>query len=258
MVGQDSTPYITAYDWSSSGFGSKWANPGTLPGREPYGKAAIYADKSTMFMGHVISPYTCGYSLSAGAFGSKFSNPGTLPLTHGTGSALSPGEQYLAISHSNNSNSNNRRISVYSVSSAGYGSKFSYPTADIAGDPGGVKWINNSTILLGNKTGSTTGNTVSAYAWTGAGFGSKYADPASAANGITQSPDVVDSTSEGTDVVLSGSVSPYIHAYAWSAGFGSKYSNPSPLPAGVGRGVVFAQLSSPSTSPPGNMFLMFA
>lgn len=30
-VAHNSSPYITAYPWSSSGFGAKFANPTTLP-----------------------------------------------------------------------------------------------------------------------------------------------------------------------------------------------------------------------------------
>jgi hypothetical protein len=33
------TPYINAYPWSSSGFGTKFANPSTLPNNDPYGVA---------------------------------------------------------------------------------------------------------------------------------------------------------------------------------------------------------------------------
>lgn len=30
-IAHDSSPYVTAYPWSSSGFGTKYSNPATLP-----------------------------------------------------------------------------------------------------------------------------------------------------------------------------------------------------------------------------------
>ena len=38
-VAHSNSPYITAYPWSSSGFGTKFSNPGTLPTDTGYGVA---------------------------------------------------------------------------------------------------------------------------------------------------------------------------------------------------------------------------
>ena len=38
-VAHDTSPYVTAYPWSASGFGTKFANPSTLPPSVGYGVA---------------------------------------------------------------------------------------------------------------------------------------------------------------------------------------------------------------------------
>ena len=38
-VAHGTTPFVTAYPWSASGFGTKFANPSTLPGTLGYGVA---------------------------------------------------------------------------------------------------------------------------------------------------------------------------------------------------------------------------
>ena len=86
-VAHTTTPFITAYPWSSSGFGTKFANPGTLPtgsgsavGFSPSGDAVAIA--------HTTSPYVTAYPWSSSGFGTKFANPGTLPTGNGRGVAF--------------------------------------------------------------------------------------------------------------------------------------------------------------------------
>ena len=38
-VAHDTTPFVSAYPWSGSGFGTKFANPGTLPTDNGFGVA---------------------------------------------------------------------------------------------------------------------------------------------------------------------------------------------------------------------------
>lgn len=79
-----SSPYVHAYPWSASGFGTKFTDPATLPvGDGDDVKFSI--DGSEVMVTHNSSPYITAYAWSSGGFGAKFSNPGTLPGGSGAG-----------------------------------------------------------------------------------------------------------------------------------------------------------------------------
>ena len=86
-VGHDTTPYITAYPWSSSGFGTKFANPATLPTGQGNG-VAFTASGDAIAVAHGISPNITAYPWSNSGFGTKFANPATLPTDSGNGVAF--------------------------------------------------------------------------------------------------------------------------------------------------------------------------
>ena len=86
-VAHTGSPYITAYPWSS-GFGSKYSNPSTLPTGTGLG-VAFSPDGNDIAVGHSGSPYITAYPWSSG-FGSKYSNPSTLPASTGNDVAFSP------------------------------------------------------------------------------------------------------------------------------------------------------------------------
>ena len=79
-VGDNNTPYIFAYPWSS-GFGSKYADPASLPGSavfavdfSPSGNDIAVANSNT--------PFISAYPWSSG-FGTKYANPASLPPATG-------------------------------------------------------------------------------------------------------------------------------------------------------------------------------
>ena len=79
-VAQGTTPFVHAYAWSNStGFGSKYANPATLPTGAGRG-IAFTNDDAVIAIGHSTAPTLSVYPWSAG-FGTKYSDPGTLPTT---------------------------------------------------------------------------------------------------------------------------------------------------------------------------------
>jgi hypothetical protein len=79
-VTSNATPFVLAYPWSSSGFGTKYANPTTLPGG--FGKGVAFSplgDAIAVGFGGA-SPYLRVYRWSsATGFGAAYSNPATLP-----------------------------------------------------------------------------------------------------------------------------------------------------------------------------------
>jgi len=82
-VAHDSSPFISAYPFSA-GFGTKYADPGTLPVGRGYGVAF---NSDSIAVGHQSSPSITAYPFSAG-FGTKYANPATLFTNDGRGIAF--------------------------------------------------------------------------------------------------------------------------------------------------------------------------
>lgn len=73
-----SSPYLVAYPWSSStGYGTKYADPSTGVGAIPY-QLSVSPDDSCVAIGHsTVSPYIRVYPWSSSGFGTIYSNPST-------------------------------------------------------------------------------------------------------------------------------------------------------------------------------------
>ena len=257
---------IVAYPFSSSGYGTKYANPAAaIPGTPQSIKIAPNGTFVTIAY-TASTPYITAYAWNNG-FGSKYANPSTLPTGDGYGTDISFNSSIVAVAHTASPG-----ISVYAWSS-GFGSKYANPSTTYSS--GRTVKISNNTnaILLGlssppyfnsysfseggsgfgsNLTNPTTLPTggvfgiafsadsstvalahngspyVSVYPWNGAGYGAKYADPSVIPAGIGWS---IGFSADSSSIFIGGNTTPFINAYAWSNGFGTKYSNPSPLPA---------------------------
>ena len=70
-----SSPYIASFTFTTSGWGSKIANPGTLPTGP--GNGASWNLNLDVAIGHDVSPYVTVYPLSSSSYGTKYSDPGT-------------------------------------------------------------------------------------------------------------------------------------------------------------------------------------
>jgi hypothetical protein len=86
-VAHDTTPFITAYPWSGSGFGTKFADPATLPTGGGYGVAFSPAGDA-IAVAYFTTPFITAYPWSGSGFGTKFTNPATLPAGEGRGVAF--------------------------------------------------------------------------------------------------------------------------------------------------------------------------
>ena len=86
-VAHATTLFISVYPWAA-GFGTKYANPATLPASHGYG-VAFSPDGATLAVAHATTPFVSVYPWSAG-FGTKYANPATLPTGTGYGVAFSP------------------------------------------------------------------------------------------------------------------------------------------------------------------------
>ena len=83
------TPFITAYPWNvSTGFGTKYTNPATLPAGAG-NDVAFNPAGDTIAVAHDTSPFISAYPWNAGTgFGAKYTNPATLPTGAGNGVAF--------------------------------------------------------------------------------------------------------------------------------------------------------------------------
>jgi len=224
------TPYVSAYRWSSSGFGSKFSNPGTLPTSNS--ESVAFSPAGTeIALANVSSPYVTAYPWSSSGFGSKFSNPGTLPAGQGMHVAFSPTGNAIAIAHHTSP-----YISVYPWSSSGFGSKFSDPGTlptnagmSVAFSPTG------NAIAVGHQSSPY----ISTYPWSSSGFGSKFSNPGTLPGGYVS--DVAFSPA-GTEIALAHTGSPYISTYPWTyaSGFGTKFANPASGLSYEGTAVAFS------------------
>jgi hypothetical protein len=86
-IAHTTTPFVSAYPWSASGFGTKFTNPGTLPTGNGIGVAFSPAG-TEIAIAHATTPFVSAYPWSASGFGTKFSDPGTLPASTGNGVAF--------------------------------------------------------------------------------------------------------------------------------------------------------------------------
>ena len=85
VITHNTTPFVTAYPWSS-GFGTKYANPATLPAGTGNG-VAFSPSGNDVVIAHNTTPFVTAYPWSSG-FGTKYANPTTLPAGTGRGVAF--------------------------------------------------------------------------------------------------------------------------------------------------------------------------
>jgi WD40 repeat protein len=219
-VGHELPPYVTVYPWSSSGFGTKFANPSNLPTGGGGGAGVdFHPDGTAIAFTRTETPSITAYSWSKNGFGNKYSNPVTLPPNYAFAVKFNPTGNAIAVSHQGAP-----FITVYRWSIAGFGTKFTNPSIlppstvyDVAFSP------DNTTIAVTHDDSPY----VSAYAWSNTGFGNKFANPATLPAGgalrVKFNPSstaiVVTNNSGGTGIFMTG--------YPWSSsGFGTRFSNP--------------------------------
>ncbi len=131
-IAHSTSPFVTAYPWSSSGFGTKFANPATLP--TGIGNGAAFSPAGTeLAIAHDITPYVTAYPWSSSGFGTKFADPATVPTGEGLGAAFSPAGTELAIGHMTSP-----YVTAYPWSSSGFGTKFANPATLPTGEGNGA------------------------------------------------------------------------------------------------------------------------
>lgn len=279
LVTVAASPYIAAWPFSGSGFGTRYSNPSTSVGSSGNG-VAFNRQTSSVAIASSLTPFVSAYPFdTSSGFGTKFANPSTaIQGSDATGVAFNPTGDALGVSVSNVSSP---VLQAYRWSSAGWGTKYSNASPDISGSV-----VTQITFHPDNNVFAAGGNGspfISAWAWTStSGFGTQFSQPGNLppgaqgcafkpqgdAIGLTYSnatpyvafypwsngfgtrytapgtppPQVAYSLSwhpTGNAVAMGHSNTPFISAWAWSSGFGSKYANPASLPPDTGVGVSF-------------------
>jgi hypothetical protein len=235
------TPYIHAWAWNyDSGFGSKYADPATLPtgtarGVDFFGNGSTQVyDIAVSYFG---SPYVSVYPWTTGVgFGSKYANPATLPgsgftTAEGVNFRYTAGGSQIAVANEGAS----PFVFVYPwTTGVGFGSKY----ADPATLPTGATEVAFAEDVI--AVSHTTSPYVSVYPFsTAGGFGSKYANPGTLPTGAANDVSWYNLSAEA--IAVAHDNSPYVSVYPFltATGFGTKYSNPSTLPTGNGQSVDF-------------------
>jgi WD40 repeat protein len=227
-VAHDTSPFVTAYPWSGSGFGTKFANPATLPTGAGYG-VAFSPSGNAIAVAHNTSPFVTAYPWSGSGFGVKYANPATLPTNFSNSVAFSPSGNAIAVAHDTTP-----FVTAYPWSGGGFGVKYANPATLPTGNAYGVAFSPSGNAIA---VAHNTSPFVTAYPWSGSGFGTKFADPATLPTGGGT---VVAFSPSGDAVAVAHATSPFVTAYPWSgSGFGTKFANPATLPTGTANGLAF-------------------
>ena len=235
--GHSTSPYISVYPWDvTTGFGTKFSDPATLPAGNCYG-VCWSPDSKVLVTYSSTSPYVRAYPFSAAGFGTAYSNPAVLPRATSENS-YNPSFSKLGTAVAFPMFFNTPYVIAYSWdNSTGFGAKYADPAVALPNHGKTVDFHPNNDAIAVTHYNSPY---ISAYAWSeSTGFGTKYSNPAvlpgSTGQGVRFSPTggaVVTTTVSGTTIL----------AYAWdsSTGFGTKYADPSPLGAQNGGGISFS------------------
>jgi hypothetical protein len=231
-VAHAGSPYVTAYLWSSSGFGTKYADPATLPTGTGIG-VAFSPVGGAIAVSHSTAPIITAYPWSGSGFGTKYADPATLP----TGATIG-GVAFSSLGDAVAVGSSLSRVSVYPWNvSTGFGTRYTNPATLPTGVGYGISFSPTDDAIA---VAHATTPFVSAYPWNvSTGFGTKYTNPATlpagTGNGVAFSP-------AGDAIAVAHNTTPFISAYPWnvSTGFGTNYTNPATLPTSSGNGVAFS------------------
>lgn len=226
------SPYALVWNFSAAGYGSKLADPSTLPAGEGHG-VAWHPNGNWLAVAHVSSPYVSVYAFDkvGGTIGAKSSNPSTLPTGDCRGVTFSPDGNWLAVAIAA---SPYVHVYAFDPTTGAIGAKATNPGTLPTGNGSAVKWSEGGLYIAVTHQ---TSPRVSVYPWNGGAFGTKFTNP-----GVVPTNDGTGIAWRGDDTLFVGEAgSPYIHGWAFSAsGFGTKFTNPGTLPGGTVNGVALA------------------
>lgn len=209
---------LNVYPWDdSTGFGTQYANPASLPLAGPQ-KIGFNPAGNVLFAGGNFTPFIDAWAWdNTTGFGTKYADPASLPTTgFAYNGRFSPGGGAIAYT----TDSYSPFIEAYNWDdSTGFGTKYADPVSlppngvnNLAFNPAGTALA----LGLGNSSPY-----IEVYVWSDStGFGSKYANPAT----LPVSGGEVAFSPSGNSLVKTGNTTPFLEGYNWdnSTGFGTK------------------------------------
>jgi len=220
---------IQAVNWNNStGWGSVFAAPGTLPGFSLGRGVAWHPNQGAIAVSGTSGNYLQAYAWSGG-WSTKYSNPsggaganyGNKPSFNNAGTAVGVG-----IDQSPN-------VQVWQWSS-GFSTKYSDPATTPGGLGFQVSFNPNDTAIGVGTRDAGSNSQLSIFTWSNAtGFGTRYTTPAGYNGGEVPT---IAWTADNKNVLVSSYGTPYVWAYPWddSTGYGTKYANPATTPTNLG------------------------
>lgn len=221
VAGDSTTCAVAAWPWSASGFGTKFANPTTVPTYS--GQRAVTVNSklnaTSVFIGST-SVIVEGWNIDAAAgWGSKWSAPATQPEGSIQGINVSTSGSYLLYALGGTSPGQN----AYNLNATSFGSRLAAPSSTVTSAYGNVFNTDDSAVLTALSTSSWVG----AWSFSGA-WGTRYTSPGTTPTAACYRTAFSPSSSLA---FFASQDSTGLFGYPWTtaSGFGTKMANPSPL-----------------------------
>ena len=242
---------LYVYAWSSSGFGSKYSDPGTTIAITSGRKISFSSTDSDIVVGgsRTTLPffYVFPWSSSTG-FGTKYSDPTgfTIASPQNCNSIeFSPNGNWLAAAFDTGSTVSTTYLEQIFSFTSGIGFTGTVVNNGInPSSPNGQYSLDAKWHPTGNDVvyGRYLSPSIGAYPWTGSSFGTAYSSPATMPGGNGSYSTTFDP--DGKYVAVANQTSPYIYIYPYTVGvgWGVKFSNPSTLPASGGWHVAWGRV----------------
>lgn len=225
-VASNTSPFVEVYSFGPSGFGSKFANPASLPsasvGSNATTKGLVFSPKGDYLIvgiANTTDPRYALYPFSSSGFGTRIATQslGVADRAY----AWRPDQSGIALTLRSGALMSMRSFTT------DIGAAYTSQPAPLNGSQDGrsvaVHPANNAVAATW-----ATSPYVGAAVLTSNGYGAAYSAPATGV-GATSWPWDVEFSPSGNSIVITTDASPWVAGYAWTSGsgFGSKFSNPS-------------------------------
>ena len=224
-LAHNTAPNVTVYPWSSSGFGTKYANPAAFPGLAT--EVDFHVSGDSVAVGTTTTPYTHAYAFSSAGFGTKYANPATLLIGAIRGLKFSPTGSSIGVSYLRNI----INMAGYPWSNdTGFGAKYADPASGGGSAGTDLAFTPNGAVIA---AGAVTGE-MQTFPWNPVtGFGTRYANPATSVGG-SQSALAFDRS--GAYLAITHANGLNLGIYEWNdiTGWGGRQTTLDPGPIGTG------------------------
>lgn len=170
------SPYIVAYPWTGSAYGTKFSNPATLPDAFSAGAQGIKfsPDGADLAIAHYANSSAAAISVypwTGSGYGTRYSDATDALTSSGGEAGVSWHPTGTKIAQSTGTSP---MVAVFPWS-AGFGTKYSNPATAFTNFVSGISFDRSGTDIAGRSNNTPY---LSTYPWSAAGFGTRYSNPA--------------------------------------------------------------------------------